>query len=100
MGIFRDTFSKGIDFVREEVVPLRSDLIKAGLLTPDKSAYEQKANLTDPTNYGSMNFGYKEKFALIDYNKCRQISYADPIIAAILQVRINQNRLLRYRSVR
>lgn len=90
MGIFRDTFGKGIEFFREEVLPLRSDLIKAGVLTPDKSAYEQKANLTDPTNYGSMNFGYKEKFALIDYQKCRQISYANPIIAAIMQVRINQ----------
>lgn len=90
MGIFREAVSRGLEFVREEVVPLRTDLMKAGILKPDQSAYDPKANLTDPTNYGSMNFGYKEKWALLDYRKCRQITYSDPIVAAIIQVRINQ----------
>jgi hypothetical protein len=90
MGVVRDAVSKGLEFFREEIVPLRADLIKAGILTPDKNAYEQKANLADPTNYGAMNFGYKERWSLLDYRKSRQITYSDPIIAAILQVRINQ----------
>ena len=90
MGVVRDAVSRGLEFFREEIVPLRADLIKAGILTPDKNAYEQKANLADPTNYGAMNFGYKERWSLLDYRKSRQITYSDPIVAAILQVRINQ----------
>jgi hypothetical protein len=90
MGFFKDAVTQGIDFVREEVMPLRYDLVKAGILSPDRGAYDPKSNLTDPTNYGTMNFGYKEKWALLDYSKCRAISYADSIIAAIMQLRINQ----------
>lgn len=90
MGLFRETISRGLEFIREDIVPLRYDLIKAGILNPEKSAYDQKANLTDPTNYGTMNYGYKEKWSLLNYQKSRQITYSDPIVAAVLQVRINQ----------
>jgi len=90
MGVFREVMAKGLEFVREDIVPLRMDLIKAGILSPDGSAYEQKANLTDPTNYGTMNYGYKEKWSLLDYRKSRQITYSDPIVASIIQLRLNQ----------
>jgi len=90
MGITRDLLSKSVDFVREEILPLRDDLMKAGILTPEKTAYEQKASLVDPWGWNSTNFGYKEKYSLLDYVKCRQITYADPIVASIIQTRLNQ----------
>lgn len=90
MGIVRDLVKGSIDFVKEEILPLRSDLVKAGILTPQQSAYDQKASLVDPWAYGSVNQGYKEKYSLLDYNKCRQITYADPVVAAVLQTRLNQ----------
>ena len=56
MSLIRDTLSKGIEVIREDLLPLKYDLIKAGILKPDQSAYEQKANLTDPYNYGLFNW--------------------------------------------
>jgi hypothetical protein len=90
MGIIRDFLSKSIDVYREEIQPLRYDLMKAGILTPDKNAYDLKSSLVDPWAYGQTNQGYKEKYAIIDYQKCRQITYADPIVASIIQTRLNQ----------
>jgi len=90
MGIVKDFLSKSIDFYREEVMPLRYDLVKAGILAPDNSAYDAKSSLVDPWAYGQVNQGYKEKYAIIDYQKCRQITYADPIVASVIQTRLNQ----------
>ena len=90
MGLVRDVLSKSVDFVREEIMPLRHDLIKAGIITPENSAYDPKASLVDPLSYGQSAFGYKEKYSLLDYAKCRQITYADPIVAAVIQTRLNQ----------
>lgn len=90
MGIVRNLLSSSLDFVKEEILPLRSDLIKAGIITPDKKAFDLKANLTDPMAYGAVNQGYKEKYSLLDYFKCRQITYADPIVASVIQTRLNQ----------
>ena len=90
MGLFRDFVSTGIDFVREEVIPVKYELQKAGILTPEQSAYEQKASLADPYSFGTMNYGYKERYSLLDYNKLRYISYADSILSATIQTRINQ----------
>lgn len=91
MGLIRDLVADGVDFFREEIAPLRTELIKAGLLSPpEKAQVDPKANLVDPIAYNTMQFGYKEKFSLLDYGKMRQISYADPIIAAIIQTRTNQ----------
>lgn len=90
MGFIRDALSKSVEFVQEEVLPLRQDLIKAGILTPEKQAFEQKANLVDPYGYNNAGLGYKEKYALLDYSKCRQITYANPIVASVIQTRLNQ----------
>jgi hypothetical protein len=89
MGIVRDTLSKSINFIGSEIMPLRIDLLKAGILMPDGS-YEQKASLVDPFSYNATVHGYKEKYSFIDYTKMRQISYSDPIISAIIQTRSNQ----------
>lgn len=90
MGFIRDTLSKGVDIFREEILPLRNDLLKAGIIKPDKSAYDLKASLVDPLSYGNTSFGYKEKYSILDYSKCRQITYADPIVSAVIQTRLNQ----------
>ncbi len=90
MGLINNVLSKSIDLYREEILPLRGDLIKAGILAPDKSAYDQKTSLVDPWAYGAVSQGYKEKYSLIDYAKCRQITYADPIVASVIQTRLNQ----------
>jgi len=90
MGLVRDLLSTSVDFVKEEILPLRTDLIKAGIITPDKSAFDAKASLVDPWHYGSMAYGYKEKYSILDYAKCRQITYADPVVAAVIQTRLNQ----------
>jgi hypothetical protein len=90
MGFIRDALGKSVEFVRDEIMPLRDDLFKAGILTPEKQAYEPKSSLVDPWAYNSTNFGYKEKYSLLDYSKCRQITYADPIVAAVIQTRLNQ----------
>lgn len=90
MGIVRDALSKSIEFVREEILPLQQDLIKAGILTPEQTSYDPKASLVDPWSYGQVAYGYKEKYSILDYSKCRQITYADPVVAAVLQTRINQ----------
>jgi len=90
MGIVRDVLSQGIGFVREEILPLRADLIKAGLLKPDNAAYDPKASMVDPFSYQSTGYGYKERYSILDYPKCRQITYADPIVAAVIQTRVNQ----------
>ena len=90
MGLVRDILTSGVEFVREEILPIRMDLIKAGILSPDAGAYDPKATNVDPNQYGQLNYGYKEKYAILDYSKCRQITYADPIVAAIIQTRLNQ----------
>lgn len=90
MGFVRDALGKSIEFVRDEIMPLRDDLFKAGILAPEKQSYEPKSSLVDPWAYNSTNFGYKEKYSLLDYQKCRQITYADPIVAAVVQTRLNQ----------
>jgi len=90
MGLFRDFAEKSIDFIREEVLPLRGELVKAGILTPDIGAYDQKASLVDPWSYSQTAYGYKEKWSVLDYSKLRQVSYSDPIVAAVIQTRINQ----------
>ena len=90
MGLVKDFLSSTVSFVKEEILPIRYDLIKAGLLSPDNTAYDAKASLVDPWHYGSMAYGYKEKYSILDYQKCRQISYADPIVAAVIQTRLNQ----------
>lgn len=90
MGFVNEFLSKSIEFYKEEIGPLRYDLVKAGILAPDKSAYEPKSSLVDPFSYGQVNQGYKEKYGIIDYQKCRQITYADPIVASIVQTRLNQ----------
>lgn len=90
MGLVRDILKGGVDFVKEEILPLRDDLLKAGIITPEKSAYDQKASLADPWSYSNTMYGYKEKYSILDYAKCRQITYADPIVASVIQTRINQ----------
>lgn len=90
MGFIKDVLSKSIDVYREEILPLRGDLMKAGILKPDANAYDQKTSLVDPWSYGAVSQGYKEKNSLIDYQKCRQITYSDPIVASIIQTRLNQ----------
>lgn len=90
MGFIREALGKSVEFVRDEIMPLRDDLLKAGILTPERQAYEPKSSLVDPWAYNSTNFGYKEKYSLLDYQKCRQITYADPIVASIVQTRLNQ----------
>ncbi len=77
-------------YVATEVVNTRYDLVKAGLLTPTPS-YDPKSSLVDPYGYHSLTaYGYKERYSILDYSKLKQISFADPIIAAIVQVRLNQ----------
>ena len=90
MGLVRDLLKGGVDFVKEEILPLRDDLLKAGIITPEKGAYDQKASLADPWAYSNTAYGYKEKYSILDYAKCRQITYADPVVAAVIQTRINQ----------
>jgi len=90
MGVVRDALTKSIEFVQQEIMPLRGELMKAGIITPDPQAYDPKASLVDPWGYGQTSYGYKEKYALLDYFKCRQLTYADPIVAAVIQTRLNQ----------
>lgn len=90
MGIIKDSLSKAIELYREEIVPLRSDLLKAGILKPEQTAYDPKASLVDPWSYANTAYGYKEKYSILDFSKCRQITYADPIVASIIQTRLNQ----------
>lgn len=91
MGFIRDSLSNAVSFVREEIMPIRGELIKAGILSPlEPRGYEPKSNLSDPFSYSFMGYGYKERFSFLDYAKLRQISYADPIVSAIIQTRMNQ----------
>jgi len=90
MGIVKDALTKSVEFVKEEILPIRYELMKAGLLTPDRQAYDSKSSLVDPLAYGQTSFGYKEKYSILSYDKCRQITYADPIVASIIQTRTNQ----------
>ncbi|NBW98993.1 phage portal protein [bacterium] len=90
MGIVKDALTKSVEFVKEEILPIRYELMKAGLLTPDRQAYDSKSSLVDPLAYGQTAFGYKEKYSILSYDKCRQITYADPIVASIIQTRTNQ----------
>lgn len=90
MGLIGDFLSKGVEIYRDEIAPLRGELIKAGIIQPDKNAFEQKASLVDPFSYNMTGLGYKEKYSILDYSKCRQITYVDPIVASILQTRTNQ----------
>lgn len=90
MGLVKDVLSASVEFIKEEILPIRNDLIKAGIIAPDKNAYEPKSSLVDPLSYGQMSQGYKEKYSILSYEKCRQITYADPIVASIIQTRTNQ----------
>ena len=91
MGILKSVLTNTVDFVREEILPIRNELIKAGLLSPaSPSDYQPKALLSDPYAYNSSVYGYKEKYTAVDFSKARQISYSDPIISAIIQTRTNQ----------
>jgi intein/homing endonuclease len=90
MGIVKDALTKSVEFVKEEILPIRYELMKAGLLTPDRQAYDSKSSLVDPLAYGQTSFGYKEKYSILSYDKCRQITYADPVVASIIQTRTNQ----------
>jgi len=91
MGFVKDALQKSVSFITQEVMPIRHELVKAGLLAPrEPRGYEPKANLSDPYSFNMMNYGYKERFSMLDYYKLRQISYADPIVAAIIQTRTNQ----------
>jgi hypothetical protein len=90
MGLIRDLVEDGVQFVKDEIIPLKSELVKAGIIDSKKGTYEPKANLVDPLSYNNFQYGYKEKYSLLDYGKMRQISYADPIIAGIIQTRVNQ----------
>lgn len=99
MGLVRDLLSSGVDFVKEEILPLRQDLIKAGIITPEKNAFEPKASLVDPWNYANTSYGYKEKFSILDYGRCRQITYTDPIVAAVIQTRLNQVAAFAYPQI-
>lgn len=91
MGILKSVLTSTVDFVREEILPIRSELIKAGLLSPaSANDYQPKALLSDPYAYNSSVYGYKEKYTAVDFSKARQISYSDPIISAIIQTRTNQ----------
>jgi hypothetical protein len=89
MGMVKEFLTKSVEFVREEIMPVRGELMKAGILTP-KGGYEPKSSLIDPFNYNATVHGYKEKYSLMDYWKARQVSYADPVISAIVQTRANQ----------
>lgn len=90
MGLVRDLLSNSVDFVREEILPLRDDLYKAGILSPEKEAPEPKASFVDPMSYNSVNYGYKEKFSLLSYDKLRQMASTDPVISSIIQTRLNE----------
>lgn len=90
MGIVRDALTKSVEFVKEEILPIRYELMKAGILSPDRQAYDSKSSLVDPLSYGQTAYGYKEKYSILSYDKCRQITYADPIVASIIQTRTNQ----------
>jgi len=91
MGIVKDALSKAANFVGQEIMPVKYELMKAGVLSPySQMDYQPKASLVDPFNYQATVYGYKEKYSLVDYIKARQISYSDPIISAIIQTRTNQ----------
>jgi len=90
MGLVRDMLASSVDFVKEEILPLREDLIKAGLLTPERQAPEPKTSFVDPMAYNSVNYGYKEKFSSLSYERLRQIAIADPVVSSILQTRLNE----------
>lgn len=91
MGFVREALSNAVSFVREEVMPLRQELVKAGMLSPiERGGFEPKSNLSDPFTYNYMGYGYKERFSFLDYGKARQISYSDAIISAIINTRMNQ----------
>lgn len=61
------------------------------LLRKDPNAYLPKSDMVDPFAYeGLTAFGYREKLALLDFPRLRLIAWSDPIVAAILQTRVNQ----------
>lgn len=91
MGILKSVLTNTVEFIGQEILPLRGELIKAGLLSPaSPSDYQPKASLIDPLAYNASAYGYKEKYTLVDFSKARQISYSDPVISAIIQTRTNQ----------
>ena len=78
MGFIREALGKSVEFVRDEILPLRDDLMKAGILTPEKQSFEPKASLVDPWAYNSTNFGYKEKYSLYSHsNICYYLFWND-----------------------
>lgn len=90
MGLIRNLLTDTVEFVRDEILPVRHELIKAGILQPPSASdNEAKATLTDPWSYNTMNYGYKEKYSYLDYSRARQVSYSDPILSAIIAARQN-----------
>lgn len=97
MGWLQETvldIAKGWTAVSNEVSIMKADakaLVDAKLLARDPNAYYPKADMVDPFAYeGLTSFGYREKLGLLDYNRLKLITFSDPVIAAILQTRINQ----------
>lgn len=83
--------SNAVKYITTGVQEARYDLIKAGILEQSNQAFHPKASLVDPMGYQSLTaFGYKERYSVLDYYKLKQIAFADPIIAAIIQTRSNQ----------
>lgn len=90
MGLVGNLLADTIGFVRDEILPVRHELIKAGLLTPGGNREnEMKASLSDPWSYNTMNYGYKEKYSYLDYTRARQVSYASPVLASVIATRQN-----------
>lgn len=90
MGLIRNLLEDTVEFVRDEILPVRHELMKAGIISPpSRSENEGKAALNDPWSYNTMNYGYKEKYSFLDYSRAKQVSYADPIISAIIATRQN-----------
>jgi len=91
MGLVREILTDAVGFIREEILPVRGELVKAGLLSPPSRSDPQfKSSLTDPWSYNTMNYGYKEKFSFLDYERAKQVSVADPVLSAIILTRQNQ----------
>jgi len=87
MGIIQ----KAGRYILGEIAGMRPDMVKAGLMSPDSSAYDPKTSLVDPLSFQSLSaFGYREKFSLLDYSRLRAISLNDSVVAAVIQTRLNQ----------
>lgn len=89
MGLIRNLLEDTVVFLRDEILPVRHELMKAGILSPARNENESKASLSDPWSHSTMNYGYKEKYTYLDFAKAKQISYSDPIVSSIVATRQN-----------